>query len=75
MMQRVLNGDIVEHAKPGEVYLAGAELWNRIPDFTYEAPGLGWALRQNALSLGLMGAWLAAAVVFATAATRRVTAE
>jgi ABC-2 type transport system permease protein len=70
MMQRVLNSDIVDHAKPGEVYLAGAELWNRIPDFTYHAPSLSWALKQNTLSLGLLGVWLAAAVAFATTATR-----
>lgn len=75
MMQRVLNGDIVEHAKPGEVYLAGAELWNRIPDFTYDAPGLSWALAQNALSLVLMGAWLTAAIAFAAAAARSARVE
>jgi ABC-2 type transport system permease protein len=75
MMQRVLNGDIAEHAKPGEVYLAGNALWNRIPDFRYDAPGLAWTLGQNVLSLGLMGAWLAAAVVFATTATRRASVD
>jgi hypothetical protein len=75
MMQRVLNGDIVEHAKPGEVYLAGAKLWNRIPDFTYDAPSLSWALGQNTLSLGLMGLWLAAAVAFATTAARSATVD
>jgi ABC-2 type transport system permease protein len=75
MMQRVLNGDIADHARPGEVYLAGDELWNRIPDFAYEAPSLSWALGQNTLSLGLMGAWLVAAVVFATTATPRATVD
>jgi ABC-2 type transport system permease protein len=75
MMQRVLNGDIVEHAKPGQVYLAGAELWNRIPDFTYDAPSLTWTLEHNILSLGLLGAWLAAAVAFATTAARSATVD
>jgi ABC-2 type transport system permease protein len=75
MMQRVLNGDIVEHAKPGTVYLAGAELWNRIPDFTYQAPALSWALAQNILSLGLMGMWLAAAIAFAMTAARSATVD
>jgi ABC-2 type transport system permease protein len=75
MMQRVLNGDIVEHAKPGEVYLAGEELWNRIPDFTYEAPGLAWVLGQNTLSLALMTAWLAAAVLFAARGARRAAVD
>lgn len=75
MMQRVLNGDIVDNSKPGEVYLAGAELWQRIPDFVYEAPGASWALARNGVSLGLMAAWLAAAVLFATTATRRAAVE
>jgi ABC-2 type transport system permease protein len=75
MMQRVLNGDIVEHAKPGTVYLAGAELWNRIPDFTYQAPALSWALAQNILSLGLMGMWLAAAIAFAMTAAQSATVD
>jgi ABC-2 type transport system permease protein len=70
MMQRVLNRDIAERAKPGEVYLAGSELWNRIPDFAYEAPGVSWALEQSALSLLLMAAWLVGAIVFATTGTR-----
>ncbi|MGE3507979.1 MAG: ABC transporter permease [Vicinamibacterales bacterium] len=72
MMQRVLNQDIVEHARPGEVYLAGAELWNRVPDFDYEAPGVGWALGQTRVSLALTIAWLIAALVFAGRATRRL---
>lgn len=75
MMQRVLNGDIAEHARPGEVYLAGEELWHRIPDFTYDAPGLAWALGQHAVSLGLIFGWLAAAVAFAATGARRATVE
>jgi ABC-2 type transport system permease protein len=75
MMQRVLNGDLAERAKPGEVYLAGDELWNRIPDFTYEAPGVGWALAHAVPSLALMGLWLAGAIAFATVATRRPAVE
>lgn len=75
MMQRVLNGDIAENAKPGQVYLAGSELWNRIPDFNYEAPGLSWVLTQNALSLALMGLWCAAAVAFAATGVRRATVD
>jgi ABC-2 type transport system permease protein len=75
MMQRVLNGDLAQHAKPAGVSLAGADLWNRIPDFVYEAPPLSWALSRHGVSLALMGAWLVVAVGFAGAATRRVTVE
>jgi ABC-2 type transport system permease protein len=75
MMQRVLNADIVEHAKPGQVYMAGDELWNRIPDFTYDAPRLGWALRQNVTSVLLMLAWFLVACGFALSGTRRATVD
>jgi ABC-2 type transport system permease protein len=75
MMQRVLNGDITENARPGEVYLAGAELWDRVPDFVYEAPDVWWALSQHMLSLALMIAWLAGAIVFASAGVRSAAEE
>ncbi|HTU99367.1 MAG TPA: ABC transporter permease subunit [Luteitalea sp.] len=71
MMQRVLNGDLAEHSRPGQVYLAGEDLWQRIPDFRYDAPGLRWALQQHLVSLGLLGAWLLAAFTFVLTGTRR----
>jgi ABC-2 type transport system permease protein len=71
MMQRVLNGDLAEHSRPGEVYLAGRELWNRIPDFVYEAPGVSWALATNWVSSTLIAAWLFAAIGFAATGARR----
>lgn len=75
MMQRVLNGDIAEHAKPGVVYTAGPELWTKVPDFAYDAPGVAWALGQNGVSLGLMAAWLAAALMFAVTGTRAAAVD
>ncbi len=75
MMQRVMNSDITEYARPGEVYLAGPELWHQVPDFAFEARGVSWALGRQALSLVLMAAWLAAAVIFAVTGARRVTAD
>jgi ABC-2 type transport system permease protein len=75
MMQRVLNGDLAANGRPGQVYLAGNDLWNRIPDFVYEAPGVTWALAQNPVSLVLMTAWLIAAIGFAAAGARRQAVE
>jgi hypothetical protein len=75
MMQRVLNGDLAEHGRPGQVYQAGDELWNRIPDFAYDAPGVTWALASNPVSLLLMAAWLIAAIAFAAAGARRPAVE
>jgi ABC-2 type transport system permease protein len=75
MIQRVMNDDIAAHAKPGVVYTAGSELWNRVPEFTYEAPGAGQVLEQNAVSLLLLGGWLLAAIGFAWRGTQRVSVE
>ncbi len=75
MMQRVLNGDLAENGRPGQVYLAGNDLWKRIPDFVYEAPGVAWALARNPVSLVLMAGWLIAAIAFAAAGARRQAVE
>jgi ABC-2 type transport system permease protein len=71
MIQRLMNGDIADNSRPGVVYTAGRELWEKVPDFQYEAPAAGWVVSSNALSLALAGGWLVAAMVFAyTGATR-----
>jgi len=64
-IQRVMNYDIAERAKPGVVYTAGPELWEKVPDFQYEAPATGWVLEHYRWSLLLMAAWLAGSAWFA----------
>ena len=57
MIQRAMNGDIAEHAKPGVVYTAGPGLWNTVPDFAYDAPirvGRSGKLAQSQLDGGLV---------------------
>ena len=61
-IQRVMNGDIAKHQKPGQVYLAGRELWDQVAPFEYSPPGSTWVLRQYATSLALLAVWLAVAV-------------
>jgi ABC-2 type transport system permease protein len=75
LIQRVMNGDIAENARPGVVYTAGQDLWAKVPEFDYRAPGVGWALRQNALSLALLAGWLLAAVAFAVRGSARVRVD
>jgi ABC-2 type transport system permease protein len=70
-IQRVMNADIAEHSTPGVVYTAGRELWERVPAFTYEAPGAGWVASGNVISLTLLGLWLAGALAFAVTGARR----
>ena len=68
---RRLNGELTENSRTGEVYLSSAELWSQMPPFRYDAPTVGWVLGNRILSLLVLGLWLAAAFVVATAAVRR----
>lgn len=74
-MQRVLNADIVAHAKPGAAYVAGPELWARVPAFDYRFPPAWWAVRQALPSALLLAVWGLASGWFALTAMRRQTAD
>jgi ABC-2 type transport system permease protein len=74
-MQRVLNNDIAQNARPGVAYTAGPELWSKVPEFDYALPGVGWVLAQNWPSVLLLVAWLALAISFAVSARVRPTAD
>lgn len=69
-IQRVMNDDITAHQKKGEVYLAGRELWEKVPEFEYEAPSTAWVLGHQQWSLTILGAWVLAAVALLAVATR-----
>lgn len=70
-MQRVLNADIVANQKPGQVYLAGAEVWARVPPFTYSLPSLGWVWRTHAIAVAIIGLWVVVAGALAAGAISR----
>lgn len=74
-MQRVLNGDLAEHGRPGRVYLADRQLWERIPAFDYEAPSTGWALAGQLRSLIALGAWLTGSLLLLGVAVRTMRIE
>jgi ABC-2 type transport system permease protein len=61
MMQRVLNEDIMLNSRAGETYLAGAELWGRIPPLEYAGPPVGWALQSQTRAGVALLFWLALA--------------
>jgi ABC-2 type transport system permease protein len=70
---RYMNDDILVHpTKNGEEYLAGNELWSKVPEFHYEAPGAAWAMSHYTASIGLLGGWLVAAVLAAGIAAQRI---
>ena len=66
-----LNGELTENSRTGEVYLASADLWSQMPPFRYDAPAVSWVLKNRAVSLLMLGLWLAGAFVVATYAVRR----
>ena len=71
MIQRLMNGDIAENSKPGVVYAAGRELWEKVPEFRFDAPSAGWVVGNHAFNLLVMAGWLVAAVAFAATGAAR----
>jgi ABC-2 type transport system permease protein len=74
-IQRTLNNDIALNQKPGQTYLAGAELWNQVPDFDYTAPPTGWVLGNVQTSLVILAVWLMATALLLVRSTGRLTAD
>jgi len=58
-IQRVMNDDIAVNTKKGQVYLAGRQLWEKVPAFEYEAQPASWALARARWSMATLGLWLA----------------
>jgi ABC-2 type transport system permease protein len=70
---RTMNDDILVHpVKTGEDYLAGADLWRKVPAFQYKQPGIVWALRHVVPSLLILALWLVAGGFAVTLAVRRL---
>jgi ABC-2 type transport system permease protein len=74
-LQRTLNDDIARNQKRGTVYLADASLWNRVPDFVYEAPGTGWVLRNYRGSIAFLLTWTFLAAGLAVGSAGRAKPE
>jgi ABC-2 type transport system permease protein len=76
MIQREMNLDIAYNAKTASgPYLRGRELWEKIPDFEYQSPGVAWVLKRQQLPLLLLLVWTAAAIALAWAAAVRLRLE
>jgi ABC-2 type transport system permease protein len=71
-IQRVMNDDIASHQKKGETYLAGRELWEKVPDFGYDAPSTSWVIANQRASVIILGLWVLASIVLTMGATRKM---
>lgn len=65
---RVLNDDLIENARGMSMYEAewgytvGAELWNKVPVFDFDAPRLGTILSRNLLPIATLLFWFVSSV-------------
>lgn len=56
-----MNSDVAVHQKLDDFdYKAGRSLWEKVPAFSYTAPGTRWVLAETALASLLLGAWVLA---------------
>lgn len=73
MIQRTMNDELTYQApNTGAPYLAGNDLWKKVPPFEYTAPGAGWVAEQQAPSLGIVGMWFVGSAFLAAWSARRV---
>ncbi|HYZ85863.1 MAG TPA: DUF3526 domain-containing protein [Bryobacteraceae bacterium] len=70
LINREMNMNLAHNAKGKTVYMSGPELWEKIPDFNYVAPNLGWVLGKQTLSFSMLLLWLGAAIVIAAMSAR-----
>jgi ABC-2 type transport system permease protein len=71
-IQRVMNDDLIRNASNVNPYLAGDDLWKRVPPFTYTAPAASWVLSKQAPALAILALWFVAASGIAMAAVYRM---
>ncbi|AMV37528.1 ABC transporter permease [Planctomyces sp. SH-PL62] len=71
-----MNDDITEHGKAaGGEYIAGGDLWAKVPDFSYTAPGFGRVASRRWPDLAVLAGWCAASTILALVAVSRVRAS
>jgi ABC-2 type transport system permease protein len=58
VIQRTMNTEIMAHPPKNGVYLAGRELWEKVPEFEYEAPPTSWVLANTRWSIAVLALWL-----------------
>jgi hypothetical protein len=68
-----MNGDIVTNQRSGQTYLAGGDLWSRVPEFEYSSPSMPWVLRRQLLAALTLVVWMGAAWLLAAGAMRRAS--
>jgi ABC-2 type transport system permease protein len=70
---KTLNDDMMNNSKFGDhSYVATRKVWERVPEFQYSTPGVGWALKQTVMPTLLLVIWAGGTSVLAFFAVRRL---
>lgn len=73
LVQTMISEDLIRNGRYGDSsYVAGPELWARIPAFNYQAPQAGWVLSVQTRNLFTLAIWCATAGLLAVFAVRRL---
>jgi len=76
LIQRTINTDITFNSGNATgAYERGAELWNKVPEFDYQTPGLSWVLARQWPALSILCIWMLAALALAWWSTQRIAAD
>ncbi|MFN7934730.1 MAG: DUF3526 domain-containing protein [Bryobacteraceae bacterium] len=65
LLQRAMNDDLMKNAGNAGPYLAGNDLWAKVPPFAYTAPDAGWVLERQLPSFGVLLLWAMGTAVMA----------
>jgi ABC-2 type transport system permease protein len=73
MIQREMNGDLAKSPTNGSgPYLAGEDLWRKVPDFAYTAPDAAWVVSRQASGFAVLLGWFLVSVLLAIWSARRI---
>jgi ABC-2 type transport system permease protein len=76
MLVKTMNNDMVANAAGKDYnYLADANLWARVPDFSYEAPSVPQIITGQITAIVILGLWFAGAATLVWVAGRRMRVE
>lgn len=70
---KMMNDDLTAKSKTGDFsYFADARLWEQVPEFEYQAPSAGWALKRQSWGLAVLVLWFLGASAAALLAAGRM---
>jgi ABC-2 type transport system permease protein len=73
VIQTVVSDDLIRNGRYGDpTYVAGPELWQRIPGFSYHEPAVSWVLPAQLGNFLALSGWMIVTTLLAVYAVRRM---